>query len=262
MNRKILALVVIIILAGAGAAAVQGYMKDKYLRLVYVEKHIPLDSGKGKNLIDAAEKTLMSEGIDTRYLIPAYIIESPSYSPSGPVILRFRGTQTFYKANVYTNKNLAASEAFSVFAANLSRYHIDNQSYGQIWEYGKDYAQTTGNNTLEIIDRASGKVRLKVLNCSIFQDNDQTVAMVNEINLMFESERQDFHMNSDEPTVIIDAPGNTGNLRNRSDLFFEIAFCDSSPCVMRVEDKSQENERNGWVEYNITHRIKYLNPLE
>jgi hypothetical protein len=77
--RKILALIVIIILAGAGAAVLQGYMKDKYLRLIPVEKYIPLDSEKGKNLIDTAEKTLTNEGIDTRYLLPAYIIESSSY---------------------------------------------------------------------------------------------------------------------------------------------------------------------------------------
>lgn len=260
-NWKILALIVIIILAGAGMAAVQGYMKDNNLRIVPVEKHIQLDSEKGKILIDAAEKTLTDEGIDTRYLLPSYIIEGP-YNPYNPPIIRFRGTETFYEAIVYTNNNLTDSEAFSVFAADLRRYHIDNQSYGEIWEYGKNYTLTTGNNTLEIFDNASGKVKLKVLNYSIFHDKDQTGVMINDINHRFETAWRDFRMNADEPAIIIDAPSQTGNLKNRGDLLFEITFCDSSPCIIRVEDKSQEIEGNGWVDYNITYRIKYLNPLE
>jgi hypothetical protein len=84
--------------------------------------------------------------------------------------------------------------------------------------------------------------------------------MVNEINRRFEMARRDFRMNTDEPVVIIDAPAHSGNLKNRGDMFVEVAFCASSSCAVRTEEKSEESESNGWVEYDIMHRIKYLNP--
>ncbi len=46
VNREILVLIFIVILAGIGMAAVQEYMKNQSLRLVPVERHIPVESEK------------------------------------------------------------------------------------------------------------------------------------------------------------------------------------------------------------------------
>lgn len=259
VNWKILVLILIVIPAGIGMVAVQKYVKDYSLRLIQVERHLPVESEKGKNLIGIAEKTLENESIDTRYLLPGTIVEHSSYDPSNSPILKFSGTKIFYNAKVYTDHNLTDRETSAVFAADLSRYNMDNQSYGEIWEYGENYSLNARNNVLEVVDNRSNKVTLKILNYSVIQNEEQTGTIVNEINKKFEKAQRGFHIDKEGPVVIIDAPGHTGNLKNAGDLLVEVAFCNSSPCVMRMEEKSQESERNGWVEYNITYRIKYLN---
>ena len=255
VNWKILVLIAVVILAGIGIAAVQEYMKSHTLRLTAAEKHIPVESERGKNLIGIAEKTLENEGIDTRYLLPINILD---YSPNG-AILKFSGTETFYNAKVYTNHNLTDKETSAVFAADLSRYNIDFQSYGEIWGYGKNYSLSTDNNILEVIDSRSNKVILKVLNYSIIQNEEQTDTVIDDINKKFEKARREFHIYREEPVVIIDAPSHTGNLKNTGDLLLEVAYCDSKVCAMRIEAKSEESESNGWVEFKVTNRIKYFN---
>ncbi|NJD75970.1 MAG: hypothetical protein FIB08_02575 [Candidatus Methanoperedens sp.] len=259
VNWKILVLIVVVILAGIGLAVVQEFIKDKYLRIVPIEKHLSLDSEKGKNLTTSAEKALEKEGIDLRYLFPLTIIESSSYNPSSSPVLRFSGTKTFYSAKVYSNHNLTDIEANSVFAADLNRYSIDFQSYGEIWEYGKNYSLNISNNALEIIDRGDNRVKLKILNYSVIQNEEQTGAIVDEINGQFEKAQREFRIGQKEPVVIIDAPSHTGNLKNMGNLLLEVGFCGSQPCSIRIEEESQENESKGWVEVIYTRRIKYLN---
>ena len=48
VNWKILVLIAIVILAGVGMAAVQEYMKSHTLRLTAAEKHVPVESERGK----------------------------------------------------------------------------------------------------------------------------------------------------------------------------------------------------------------------
>ncbi len=146
-----------------------------------------------------------------------------------------------------------------MFAADLNRYDIDFQSYGEIWEYGKNYSLNISNNALEIIDSGSNRVKLKILNYSIIQNEEQTGAIVDEINGKFEKAQHEFHIGQKEPVVIIDAPSHTGNLKNTGDLLLEVGFCVSQPCGIRIEEESQENESKGWVEVRYTRRIKYLN---
>ncbi len=270
VNWKILILIVVVILAGIGMAAVQEYMKSHYLRFTPTERYIPVESEKGKNLTGIAEKALENEGIDTRYLLPENILD---YSPNNP-ILKFSGTKTFYNAKVYTNHDLTDKEASAVFAADLNRYDIATyftedkkikiydknvQVESEIWEYGKNYTLNTSNNILEVIDNSSNKVKLRILNFSIIQNEEQTGAIINEINGKFEKAQRGFHIDRQEPAIVIDAPSHTGNLKNTGDLSVEVVFCNSLPCAMRIEDKSIESESNGWVEYKITYKIKYFN---
>lgn|SRR5574341_126197 len=255
VNWKILILIVVVILSGIGMAAVQEYMKGHSLRLTPTERYIPIESEKGNNLTGIAEKALENEGIDTRYILPGNILD---YSPNTPIV-KFSGTKTFYNAKVYTNHNLTGRGKIAVFAADLNRYNIDNQSYGEIWEYGKNYTLNTSNNTLEVIDNSSNKVKLKILNFSIIQNEEQAGAIINEINGKFEKTQRGFHIDRQEPAIVIDAPSHIGNLKNIGDLSVEVVFCNSLPCAMRIEEKSKESESNGWVEFKITHSIKYLN---
>ncbi len=274
VNWKILILIAVVILSGIGLAAVQEYMKSHTLRLTPAERYIPIESEKGKNLTGIAEKALENEGIDTRYLPTVSILDYSLNSPIVTPIVKFRGTKTFYNAKIYTNRNLTDKETSAVFAADLNRYEIATyftkntrakvydknvRSESEIWEYGKNYTLNIGNNFLEVVDSRSTKVKLKVLKYNVIQNEEQTGKIIDEINKKFEEAHLEFQIDREEPVVIIDAPSHIGNLKNTGDLSVEVVFCNSLPCVMRSEEKSKESESNGWVEFKITHRIKYFN---
>lgn len=262
VNWKILVLIVIVILIGISIAAIQEYMKSQSQKLV------PIDtlSEKGKSLTGIAEKALESEGIDTRYLHVSSILERPSLNNT---ILRFSGTKTFNNAKIYTNRNLTDKETSAVFAADLNRYEIATyftkntrvkvydkkaQVESEIWEYGKNYTLNIGNNFLDVVDSRSNKVKLKLSNYTVIQNEEQTGKITNEINKKFEEAHLEFQIDREEPTVLIDAYSNTGSI------LVEVGLCNSQVCDMRIEERPRENEdKNGWSESKITQRIKYFN---
>lgn len=262
VNWKILVLIAIVILVGISIAAIQEYIKSQSQKLVPID---PL-SEKGKSLTEIAEKTLENEGIDTKYLLVSSILERPSLNNT---ILSFSGTKTFNNAKIYTNRNLTDKETSAVFAADLNRYEIATyftkntrvkvydkkaQVESEIWEYGKNYTLNIGNNFLDVVDSRSNKVRLKVSNYTVIQNEEQTGKITNEINKKFEEAHLEFQIDREEPTVLIDAYSNTGSI------LVEVGLCNSQVCDMRIEERPRENEgKNGWIERIITQRIKYFN---
>ncbi|MFZ3385508.1 MAG: hypothetical protein WA144_16455 [Candidatus Methanoperedens sp.] len=263
VNWKILVLIIIVILIGVSMASIQEYRKS------FFQRPVPIDqfSETGKSLTNIAEKTLENEGIDTKYILLRSIVKYPSDS----TILRFSGTKTFSNAKVYTNHNLTDNEMSAIFAADLSRYDIatyftkDKQVKvydknarveSEIWEYGKNYTLNTTNEALEIIDGRSNKVKLKVLNYMVIQNEEQTNTIANEINKKFELAQQktpiEFHINREEPIIIIDSTSSKG------DLFIEVAFYDSQVSSINIEEMAKES-KNGWEGSEVTNKVKYFN---
>lgn len=263
VNWKILVLIIIVILIGVSMASIQEYRKS------FSQRPVPIDqfSETGKSLTNIAEKTLENEGIDKRYILLRSIVKYPSDS----TILRFSGTKTFSNAKVYTNHNLTDHEMSAIFAADLSRYDIatyftkDKQVKvydknarveSEIWEYGKNYTLNITTEALEIIDGRSNKVKLKVLNYMVIQNEEQTNKIANEINKKFELAQQktpiEFHIDREEPIIIIDSTSSKGGL------FIEVAFYDSQVSSINIEETAKES-KNGWEGSEVTNKVKYFN---
>lgn len=262
-NWKILVLIITVIVVGVGIAAVHEYKKS------LSQRPLPIDplSETGKNLISIGEKTLKDEGIDTRYILLRSIVKYPP----DLTILSFSGTKTFSGAKVYTNHNITNNEITAVFAADLSRYDIATyftkdkevkvydksaRVESEIWEYGKNFTIDSTSNALEIIDGKSNKVKLKVLNYVVIQNEEQTDTIANDINKKFEQAQQttpiEFNINAGEPIIVIDTSSNTG------DLFVEVTFNGSQPSSIYIEQTIKES-KNGWDESKVTHKVKYFN---
>ena len=263
VNWKILVLIAIVILVGVSLAAIQEYKKSISQRIYPID---PL-SETGKSLTNIAEKTLENESIDPKYLLLQSIVKYPSDS----IILRFSGTKTFNNAKIYTNHNITNKEISTVFAADLTRYDIatyftkDKQVKvydknarveSEIWEYGKNYSLNINNNTLEVIDKTSNKVKLKVLSYMLIQNEEQINTRINEINKKFEIAQQktpiEFYIYRGEPIIIIDTSS------NRGDLFVEVVFYNSQLYSLNIEETTKES-KNGWEGYKVIHKVKYFN---
>lgn len=144
-----------------------------------------------------------------------------------------------------------------MFAADLTRYDKYDNVESEIWEYGKNYSININNNTLEVIDKTSNKVKLKILNYMSIQNEEQTNTRINEINKKFEMAQQktliEFYIDKEEPIIIIDTSSSVG------DLFVEVAFYKSQLSTIYVEEMTKEERQNGWGGSKVVRKVKYFN---
>ena len=249
VNWKILVLIAIVILVGVSLAAIQEYKKSQSQRTYPID---PL-SETGKSLTNIAEKALENESIDPKYLLLHRITKDSSTS----IMLQFSGTKTFNNAKIYTNHNITNKEISTVFAADLTHYDKHGNVESEIWEYGKNYSININNNTLEVIDKTSNKVKLKILNYMSIQNEEQTNTRINEINKKFEMAQQkthiEFYIDKEEPIIIIDTSSSVG------DLFVEVAFYKSQLSAIHIQETTEEEIQNGWGGSKVVHKVKYFN---
>lgn len=267
VNWKILVLIAIVILVGVSLAAIQEYKNSQSQRTYPID---PL-SEAGKSLTNIAEKALENESIDPKYLH----IHRITRDSSNTIMLRFSGTKTFNNAKIYTNHNMTNKEISTVFAADLARYDIatyftkDKQVKvydknarveSEIWEYGKNYSININNNTLEVIDKTSNKVKLKILNYMSIQNEEQTNTRINEINKKFEMAQQktpiEFYIDKGEPIIIIDTIDSSSSA---GDLFVDVAFYNSQLSAIHIQETTKEEKQNGWGGSKVVHKTKYFN---
>ncbi len=95
-------------------------------------------------------------------------------------------------------------------------------------------------------------MKLKILSYTVIQNEEQVGTIVKEINRKFEHAQLEFHIDREEPIVIIDTSSNTG------DLFVDVAFYNSQLSNVRIEETTKESEK-GWGRTKVIHTVKYFN---